>query len=187
LIFLINFLEGLSENSRALVYASRLAVVLRRLPSIMSYSRPLAYASELGESVRPLVNKSFVRFMYAVSWGYVFLDTGVKTHSVKSHGNEAMMYSCFDTSVFHCFASMALPAFTIHSIVKYSGILIKKTLKESKLSKFLPTALGIISIPFIIHPLDHGTEWVMDKTIRTFYFNKVPYLKQEYIKHDKHN
>jgi fission process protein 1 len=159
-------------------------MVLRGLPAIMNYSRPLAYASELGESMRPVINKNFVRFLYGVSWGYVILDTGIKTYSVKQHGNEAMIYSCLDTSIFHTFASMALPAFTIHSIVKYSLKFLKKTIGEkSRLTKFLPVALGLTSIPFIIHPLDHGTEWVMDKTIRSFYYIKVPYLKEEHEHH----
>ena len=148
----------------------------------MSYSRPLAYASELGESVRPLVSTTLVRMMYAVSWGYVFLDTGVKTYSARNHGREAMMYSCLDTSIFHTFASMALPAFTIHSIVKYSGRLVKKGLGESKIGKFLPTVLGIASIPFIIHPLDHFTEWAMDKSIRNLYKKHVPYLSEDHSK-----
>ena len=150
----------------------------------MNYSRPLAYSSELGESMRPIVHPNIVRFLYGISWGYVILDTGVKTYSVRDHGNEAMMYCCLDTSIFHTFASMALPALTIHSIVKYSGKFLKKIIGDkSKFSKLLPVCLGLSSIPFIIHPLDHGTEWVMDKTTRRFYINKVPHLKEEQKNH----
>ncbi len=143
----------------------------------MASSRPLAYASEVGESVRPITNPAFVRFLYGLSWGYVFIDTGVKTYAMKKHGNEAMAFCCLDTSIFHTFASMALPAFTIHSIVKYSGKFFKKTIgAESKFSKWLPVALGLGSIPFIIHPLDHFCEWAMDKTIRKSYGHKIPGL-----------
>jgi fission process protein 1 len=165
------------ENSRSLAYTSRVAAVMRNLPKIMANSRPLAYASEVGESVRPITSRKFVRFMYGLSWGYVILDTAIKTHAMKKHGREAMAYCCLDTSIFHTFASMALPAFTIHSIVKYSGKFFKKILgTESKVGKWLPVICGLGSIPFIIHPLDHFTELVMDKSIRKIYGHKIPGL-----------
>ena len=174
------------ENSRGLVYTSRVAAVMKNLPTIMAGSRPLAYASEVGESFRTVSHPTFVRFMYGLSWSYVILDTAIKTYGMKKHGREAMTYCCLDTSIFHTFASMALPAFTIHSIVKYSAKLLKKSLgQDSKFSKLLPVFLGLSSIPFIIHPLDHFTEYVMDKTIRKTYGNKIPGLYDHQKTHNK--
>jgi fission process protein 1 len=147
----------------------------------MAQARPMAYASEVGESFRPLVHPMFVRFLYGLSWGYVFLDSAVRTYTVRKYGREAMGYCFLDASIFHTFASMALPAFTIHSIVKYSGKFLKKTLPNSRVSKFGPVVLGLGSIPFIIHPLDHFTEFVMDRTVRKLYQGKFPNLH-----HDKH-
>lgn len=148
---------------------------MRRLNSVMASSRPLAYASEMGESVRPLVPPFFVRFLYGVSWGYVILDTAVKTYSVKDQGREIMSYYAMDTSIWHTFASMALPAFTIHSIVKYSGKLLKNFVNPlSRFGRFGPTIIGMSSIPFIIHPLDHFTDWAMDNSLRKLYSDKLP-------------
>ena len=104
------------------------------------------------------------------------MDTGIKTYSIRHHGKEPMSYCCLDTCIFHTLASMALPAFTIHSIVKYSGKFLKKSWGETKLSNGIPVILGLGSIPFIIHPLDHFTEFVMNKTIRKIYGHKIPGL-----------
>ena len=173
-IFFI-ILAILSENSRVLVYSNRVALLMKRLSDLLANSRALAYTSEMGESIRPLVTTNFVRFLYGVSWGYVIIDTAVKTYNVKDQGREKMSYCCLDTSIWHTFASMALPAFTIHSIVKYSGKILKSFVKTpNNFTKFLPTFLGIGSIPFIIHPLDHLTDWVMDRTIRITYAHKLP-------------
>ena len=144
----------------------------------MRIGRPLAYASEVGESFRPLVNVYLVRFLYTVSWGYVFLDTLSKTYVVKDQGRSKMLWYSMDTLVWHCFASMLLPAATIHSAVKYSGKLLYKFIdpKASKFARFGPTCFGLAIIPFIIHPLDHFTDFAMDNSLRKTYVDRLPIL-----------
>ena len=154
---------------------------MRRLSIVMAKTRSMAYASELGESTRPIVSPFFVKFLYGVSWAYVFIDTGVKTYSVKDQGREKMAYYALDTSIWHSLASMALPAFTIHTIVHYSSSLLKKFVKPtSRIGRFGPTAIGLASIPFIIHPLDHMTDWAMDRTLRLAYKDKLPIVHNEH-------
>lgn len=107
--------EKIDESTRSLAYAARLATILKRLPALMAYSRPLAYASEVGESFRPLIPPLAVKSLYGLSWAYVIVDTLVKTYEVKDLGREKMMYTFGDTGLWHCIASMALPAFTIRN------------------------------------------------------------------------
>lgn len=169
------------EASRPLVYANRIAMLMRRLSTVMKQTRSMAYASELGESTRPVVNPMFVRFLYGISWGYVILDTTVKVYSVKDQGSEKMKFCALDTAIWHTFASMALPAFTIHAIVKYADKFIKKKVTPtSYLGRFGATVIGLASIPFIIHPLDHLTDFVMDNTLRKVYADKLPHLPKEH-------
>jgi len=148
---------------------------------MLKIARPMAYASEVGESFRPIVSRNVVRFLYGISWAYVIVDTGVSTYEVKRFGQEAMQYTCLDKAIWHTFASMLLPAFTIHTIVHQSGNLFKKIFgKTSKLGVWLPVALGLCSIPFIIHPLDHLTDYVMDNTLREYvYKGKIPSVASE--------
>jgi fission process protein 1 len=136
----------------------------------MASIRPLAYASELGESVRPLVPPILVKILYGVSWGYVFLDTGLKTFSVENQGRSKMIIYGFDTLVWHCLASMLIPAYVIHSLVHYSELVIRKYAAPStKFGRYGPTIIGLSSIPFIIHPIDHLGDFIMNNTLRRGY------------------
>lgn len=165
-------LHELSEEARPLAYTSRVAAIMKTI-SQFTKIRPMAYASEVGESFRPLFPLWTVRTLYGVSWAYVILDTAVKTYEAKDLGKESMMYTAVDMSIFHSVASMALPAFTIHTIVHQSSKIIQKTRAVEKLKRFGPVGLGLASIPFIIQPIDHGVEWIMDNTIRKYYGNKI--------------
>ena len=66
--------------------------------SFLKRFRILAYASEIGESFRPLVPRSFVRFLYGVSWGFVITDTGFNTYLACDYGYDAAKYMCIDKS-----------------------------------------------------------------------------------------
>lgn len=61
--------------------------------------RPLAYASEVREASRPLVNKWVARGAYGLSFAYVFVDIGVKTYEVKNNGREAMKWKALDLGI----------------------------------------------------------------------------------------
>lgn len=167
--------ENDHEIGRPATYASRFAAVMRNLSRMTKAARPSAYSSEVGESFRPIIPAWAVRALYGISWAYVFVDTGVKTWGVREHGMESMAYTACDMFAWHAVASMALPAFTIHSIVKYSGKFLEmnKRIPDSRFKRLGPTIIGLGTIPFIIHPLDHATDWVFDNTLRKLYADKL--------------
>ena len=35
--------------------------------------------------------------------------------------------------------------------------------------RYIPVAMGLMTIPFIVEPIDHFTDWMMDKTLRKMY------------------
>lgn len=141
----------------------------------MSTLRPLAYTSEIGEAFRPLSSSYFVKFMYGVSWSYVLLDTGLKVHKVSNESPTVISLTLFDTFTWHIFASMLLPAVTIHAIVGNSKKLLNKANVQNKfVMKYSPTLIGLVSIPLIIHPLDHLTDFMMDYTLRMAYKDLLP-------------
>ncbi|KAF2198368.1 hypothetical protein GQ43DRAFT_443417 [Delitschia confertaspora ATCC 74209] len=72
-------------------------------------------------------------------------------------------------AVFQGVASMGLPAFTIHSIVKYSG----KALKDAKnktIRTWGPIGLGLAAVPFLPfifdEPVEKATEWVFHSAFK---------------------
>ena len=77
----------------------------------------------------------------------------------------------FDTIMWQTFASVFVPGFTINRVVKACGYGLKNYGKSlpPPLVRWLPTAVGIGIIPFIIHPIDDLVHFVMDKSIRTLY------------------
>jgi fission process protein 1 len=68
-------------------------------------------------------------------------------------------------------ASVAIPGFTINRICWAVG----KGLKEAKfkhpLGKWIPTLVGLASIPLIIKPIDHAVDALMDNTYRKYLVN----------------
>jgi len=74
-------------------------------------------------------------------------------------------------AVFQSIASMGLPAFTIHSIVRYSGRALKDV-KNAKLRSYGPIGLGLAAVPFLPFlfdkPVEEAVEWTFHKGFETF-------------------
>lgn len=69
-------------------------------------------------------------------------------------------------AIFQGVASMALPAVTIHSIVKYSGRALKKN-ANVMIRSYGPIGLGLATVPFLPFifdkPVEHAVEWTFHK------------------------
>lgn len=85
--------------------------------------------SDIGEAFRPVVHPTLVTAAYGVSWLYLSGDVAYETFKAHRRGPtplEASTYSeptrlaltAVQRSLFQSVASMALPAFTIHSLVR---------------------------------------------------------------------
>jgi len=74
-------------------------------------------------------------------------------------------------AVFQAVASMGLPAFTIHSIVRYSGRALKDA-KNKTLRTWGPIGLGLAAVPFLPYmfdePVEHATEWLFYNGFKAF-------------------
>jgi fission process protein 1 len=162
---------------------------------VREYARPLAYTSEVGEAFRPLIYRSIVNTAYGISIGYVIGDTAFHIMKLRqklqtdpkfdkldqNEQTKLIAINGIDKAVWHSFASMVLPALSVHTIVKYSGKsylfgmnkLFPHILNAVKFTRVGSVATGLLAIPFIIHPLDHATDFVMDRTLRTVYSDKL--------------
>jgi fission process protein 1 len=74
-------------------------------------------------------------------------------------------------ALFQGIASMGLPAFTIHSIVRYSSKALKDV-KNTRIRTYGPIGLGLAAVPFLPFvfdkPVEEAVEWTFHKGFETF-------------------
>ena len=74
-------------------------------------------------------------------------------------------------AIFQSLASMGLPAFTIHSVVRYSSRAMKDV-KNKTIRTWGPIGLGLAVVPFLPSlfdkPVENAVEWVFHKGFATF-------------------
>jgi mitochondrial fission process protein 1 len=95
--------------------------------------------------------------------------------------------------IFQAIASMGLPAFTIHSIVRYSGRALKNS-KNVRIRTFGPIGLGLAAVPalpFLFDkPVEEAVEWVFHKGFETVggkeYVGDAPSVGREQALEQKH-
>ncbi|WVR04478.1 hypothetical protein IAU60_001481 [Kwoniella sp. DSM 27419] len=162
----------------------RYAAYMRRITDVArAGSRYTAYTSDIGEAFRPVVPPYIVTAAYGVSWAYLVGDVAFTTYKSKQFGPtplEAANVSeptrltmvAVKRSVFQGIASMALPAFTIHTAVKQAGRQFAKSTNPT-MRRWGPTAVGIgivPALPFLFdHPVEKATDFVFDKVEETFF------------------
>ncbi|KPM45329.1 hypothetical protein AK830_g1131 [Neonectria ditissima] len=74
-------------------------------------------------------------------------------------------------ALFQGLASMGLPAFTIHSVVRYSGRAMKD-MKNKTIRTWAPIGLGLAVVPFLPRmfdePVENAVEWAFHKGFEAF-------------------
>lgn len=136
--------------------------------------RYLGYTNELGEAFRPLISKALVNSSYVVATGYVIADTYSKASRVYQTpvalggGAKAATITAGDVLLWQLLASVIIPGFTINRICWGTGKMLKQIRAAKTLRAFGPTAVGLASIPLIIHPIDKLMDFVMDNTYRKY-------------------
>lgn len=74
-------------------------------------------------------------------------------------------------AIFQSLASMGLPAFTIHSVVRYSGRAMKN-MKNKTIRTWAPIGLGLAVVPFLPamfdEPVENAVEWAFHKGFQAF-------------------
>lgn len=124
-------------------------------------SRYIAYASEVGEAVRPLVSPRIVGGLYGIAYAYVAVDVSIKSHGEfqKTDGDMNLVArKGLETFIFQSLASIVVPSVVIHTVVHLVN---KKTSKSSSrlVARYAPTLAGLSVIPFLPflldEPLDH--------------------------------
>ncbi|KIP07723.1 hypothetical protein PHLGIDRAFT_105335 [Phlebiopsis gigantea 11061_1 CR5-6] len=169
--------DSVDSEVRYMAYGARLRTALR------AGSRYIAYTSDVGEAFRPVVPPAVVTAAYGVSWLYLTGDVGYESYKAHRRGPSPLEAAHFSEptrvgmvavkrAVFQSIASMALPAFTIHTAVKQA----KKAfvnVQNPKVKTWGPTATGLAIVPVLPYlfdkPVEHATdivfEWIERKLI----------------------
>jgi fission process protein 1 len=136
----------------------------------MIHARFARLCAQVGEAFRPLMAPRWVYGSYAVSIAYVLGDT---THKAIEAGSRAksqgqapgpqMFTTAIDVLSWQSIASVAVPGLMINRVVAMSKAAIQSAGRQPGLA---PTIIGLATIPFIIKPIDHATDVVLDRSIR---------------------
>jgi fission process protein 1 len=147
--------------------------------------RFLGYANEVGESFRYQLPR-MVRPSYIVAFSYVGADAfycayrhSEKDPAITSGNNIERVHAAvvgFDALVWQTFASVLLPGGAINTIVKASRLAVSRTpiILPHLVSKWFPTCAGLLSIPFIVTPIDEFVDFTMNKTARSYLYEYRP-------------
>lgn len=177
-----------NDNTDSTDSALRYSAYANRIRTILSAShRYVAYTSDVGESFRPVAHPKLVTFCYGISWSYLIGDVAYESWKARMRQAgthrpglkpwdptpevSALLRDSYDDldwkiigvkrALFQSIASMGLPAFTIHSTVRYSSILFKDSANKT-LKTFGPVALGLGIVPFLPYLFDKPVEEFMD-------------------------
>lgn len=171
--------DSVDSDVRYMAYGARLRTALR------AGHRYIAYTSDVGEAFRPVVPPAVVTAAYGVSWLYLAGDVGYEAYKAHRKGPSPIEAAHFSEptrigmiavkrAVFQSVASMALPAFTIHTVVKQA----KKAfvnVQNPKVKTWGPTVTGLAIVPVLPYlfdkPVEHVTdavfEWIERKYIES--------------------
>ncbi|KAI7857908.1 mitochondrial 18 KDa protein-domain-containing protein [Circinella umbellata] len=181
-------IDSLDTGARYLAYGARLRT------AITASSRYLAYTSDVGEAFRPIVPPAVVKAAYRISWVYLGLDVSYEGYKAIQAGkdNGVVATMVVKRGIFQSLASMALPMFTIHSLVKYSAKTIFANVKNAKIKAWGPTSLGLGIVPFLPYMFDHPVETAVDKIFDDYIEplvlrdkNHVPHVAHQTVNEEK--
>ncbi|OSX60324.1 hypothetical protein POSPLADRAFT_1040555 [Postia placenta MAD-698-R-SB12] len=170
--------DSTDSDVRYMAYGARLRTALR------AGQRYIAYTSDIGEAFRPVVPPAIVTAAYGISWLYLAGDVGYEAYKAHRRGPTPLEAAHFSEptrvgmiavkrAVFQSIASMALPAFTIHTAVRQA----KKAfvnVKNPRVKTWGPTVSGLAIVPVLPYlfdkPVEHATdaafEWIERQVIK---------------------
>ncbi|TFK56147.1 hypothetical protein OE88DRAFT_1652771 [Heliocybe sulcata] len=172
--------DSTDSNVRYLAYGARLRTAL------LAGQRYIAYTSDIGEAFRPVVPPRLVTAAYGISWLYLAGDVSYEAFKAHRRGPSPMEAAHFSEptrlgmvvakrSIFQSVASMALPAFTIHTAVNQA----KKAFvnaKNPRVKAWGPTLTGLAIVPVLPYLFDHPVETA---TERAFEWIEKKFVEQQ--------
>jgi len=138
--------------------------------------RYMGYANECGEAFAAWLPPFGVPATYGVAAVYVLADTFDKAIKAnKEKGMKEGVIVGLDTVTWQMLASVFWPGSFIRVTVNATNLLVSKLpadlsldiggLDAATIEKALPTAIGLMTIPFIVKPIDKTIDWAMEESV----------------------
>jgi len=138
--------------------------------------RYMGYANECGEAFAAWLPPFGVPATYGVAAVYVLADTFDKAIKAnKEKGVKEGVIVGLDTVTWQMLASVFWPGSFIRVTVNATNLLVSKLpadlsldiggLDAATIEKALPTAIGLMTIPFIVKPIDKTIDWAMEESV----------------------
>ena len=85
-----------------------------------------------------------------------------------------MAVNAFDAMLWQLLASVFVPGFLINRTVEFSTWSLTRmqrggVFKNATVIRWAPVLIGVLTIPFIVEPIDHSVSWLLDQTTRRIY------------------
>ena len=133
--------------------------------------RYLAFTSDFGEALRPVVSARIVTGTYAIAFGYCIADVGIEAYKLHNRGyitekNQPMtLTQCVvERSAFQAVASIIVPFVIIHTTVDVTK---RICYKIGRFKKWGPSVIGLSIIPllpmYLDAPVEHAIEWSFER------------------------
>lgn len=121
--------------------------------------RYLGYANEVGESFTAFLPSWGVPASYAVAATYVMMDTVDKAKRTYDETNDLREASkiAIDTCAWQMLASIFWPGSFIRLVVAASS---------HQQFDYIPTIIGLLTIPLIVKPIDETVDAIMEKSVK---------------------
>ena len=119
------------------------AYARRAVQVFLAKGRLVAYSSDVGESVRPVVPPSIVRLCYGITWAYVAVDVAFNGFEEQRKGGSPAQVArtVVHTSAFQVIASVLVPSVIIHQAVHMAQQGCQR-LPPGNVAKWLPSLIG---------------------------------------------
>ena len=143
--------------ARYVVYARR------AVQALLVKGRLVAYTSDIGESIRPVVPPWLVRLCYGITWGYVAVDVTYNTAEEYLRGSppEIVARTAIHAATFQTIASVLVPSLIIHQVVHLAQRA-TKSMPPGPVARWAPSLVGLALIPLLPY-VDEPVEHLIDK------------------------
>ncbi|CAG9136567.1 hypothetical protein JYU34_006439 [Plutella xylostella] len=134
--------------------------------------RYFGYGREIGGLLRSHIPGNIYRGLHTATAGYVMCDTAHKT--ILMMRNDGRLWKVIaatgDALIWQGLASLVIPGLAINRIVFYTFRALNNTShKGTKMQQTITTAVGMLSIPIIVTPIDRTVDFFMGITYRALF------------------
>jgi len=148
--------------ARYTAYVARLKALF--VKSVIKAKRYVAYSSDVGETLRPVLSPAMVQATYAIAGAYILGDCFYLSYKEWQHDHNVQeaRLTLAHGLVFQGLASLIIPMYSIHWVVHQAQL---RFAELGRFQRWGPSVVGFAVIPFlplIDEPIEHAIDMAFD-------------------------